>query len=268
MPRFVRTIEDLRNLNDPQKVYNWRVFLPRLSDPNITVDNQSLGSRFEDRVRTTATEQINQRASGILGGPLELIGRNQDKLGNSPKDKFNPSFQVEEVQGLTIPGVDREAFYEAGRNTYFPGLEDQTPFTLIFYQDATSKIPEYIMNWKKRIVAEDGNKGLPGNYKKPIIVHLLNGRKQSVFEITLEGCFPTITSGYNLVSSSSDNLKLGQEFSYDRMIIDTPGDIDVDPTNQVGRRLFNKTRQLINQEAGVDILPPFPQELDRAPDPF
>lgn len=247
MPRYVRTIEDVRNLNDPQKSYNWRIFLPRLGDPNINSDNQSLGSRFEDRIRTIATEQINQRASGILGGPLELIERNQGKFGNSPKDKFNPSFQVEEVQGLALPGVDREAFYEAGRNIYFPGLEDQTPFTIVFFQDASDKIPEYIMRWKRKIVAEDGSKGLPYNYKRPIIVHLLNGRKESVLEITLEGCFPTIASGYNLTSSSSDNLKLTQEFTYDRMLLNTLDDIEVDPTKQVARRLFNKTRQITRQ---------------------
>lgn len=264
MPKYVRTIEDVRNLNDPQKAYNWIVFLPNLNDPNISSDNQSLGSRFEDRTRTIVTEQINQRASGILGGPLELIDRNQSKHGNSPKDRFNPSFQVEEVQGLALPGVDREAFYEAGRNRYKPGLEDQNPFTIIFHQDASSKIPEYIMKWKRRIVAEDGSKGLPNDYKKTIVVHFLNGRKQSVLKITLEGCFPTISTGYNLASSSSENVKLGQEFSYDRMLLEPIDDIDVDQTNQVGRRLFNKTREIINKEAGVDFLPPFPKELDAA----
>lgn len=259
MPQYVRTIEDVRNLNDPQKSYNFRVFLPALNDPNLKADDRTLAERQGQRVTNILTEQINQRASGILGGPLELIDR------EDPNKRFNPSFQVEEVQGLTLPGVDREAFYEAGRNVYYPGLEDQTPFTIIFHQDASDKIPNYIKKWKRRVVAEDGSKGLPYDYKRSITVQLLNGLKEVVLEMKMEGCFPTISSGYNLASSNSENLKFGQEFSFDRMVLVSVDDVEVDKAKQVGKRLFNKTRQIVNQEAGVDFLPPFPQSLDRNP---
>lgn len=241
-----RTIEEIRSMNDPQRSYHWEIFLPNLGTPKpeTGTNEGSLKSNFR-RLEGLAREEVNQRASSILGAPLEVFTR--------PTPNFHPNFQVEEVQGIPFPSVEREAFYEAGRNTYFPSIEDIASFSVVFYHDASGNLPEYIQNWKSKIVNLDGTKNLPGYYKYPINIKLLNGLKQEVLNISLKGCFPTQTSGYNL-NQQSENLKLTQEFSVDRVFMEPIKTSDADPKQQIEDRLKQKTRQRVNRESGFNLL--------------
>ncbi|NNK82762.1 MAG: hypothetical protein HKO92_06540 [Flavobacteriaceae bacterium] len=241
-----RKIEDVRSLNDPQRAYKWEVSLPNFGPQNLRTSPDSfLNRQLNTRLGRLAATEINQRASSILGSPLDLI--------NIPPRDFRASFQVEEVQGVPFPGVDREAFYEAGRNTYFPSLEDINSFSIVFYQDASNKIPNYIMQWKRRIINEDGTKNLPKEYKEPIGIKLKNGLNQTVLDVTFKGCFPTQSSGYNL-SNQSENLKFTQEFSTDRLIFNSVSETLVSPKDQILDRLERKSRKDINREAGFELL--------------
>ena len=239
------TIEEVRALNDPQKVYKWRVILP-----NIGL------SGLKNRIG-----QFAGQIPGINGTPLDnTINSQTEALTNGAKNKadqaaqtFNPSLQVEEVLGLPFFSVDRDPFYEAGRNTHFPSLEDLPTFTIVFYQDASNRIPSYINGWKRKIVNQDGTKNLPSNYKFPITVHLLNGLNQVTYEIQLLGCFPTQTSGYNL-TNESENLKLTQEFSVDRVEYGPISDLRGNFKQNQQDKLLRKSRQILNDDANFSFL--------------
>jgi hypothetical protein len=244
-----RTIEEVRGLNDPQKAYKWEIILPDLGTVNVRKSPDVFQDQDFARLTGLATTEINQRASSILGGPLDLFSGLP-----LPRPSFKPSLQVEEVQGLTLPSVDREAFYEAGRNTYFPSLEDVNTFSVVFYHDASNNLPRYLMAWKRRIVAENGTKGLPGDYKESITVILRNGYNQITNRFFLEGCFPTSTSGYEL-NNNSENIKLTQEFSIDRISIDLNVSTNSPTTKQqIEDRLGRKDRQITNSQAGFDLI--------------
>ena len=200
-------IEDVRNLNDPQRVYKWRISLPSFS----FLDPRSVLDKFADKIPVFDSPFVNQVVDTQVRDRLSAL--NIPILSNR---SFSPSFQVEEVQGVPFPNSAREEFYEAGKYTYFPSVETIQPFSIVFYQDASNKIPNYIMEWKRRVINNNGTKNLPSEYKMPINIQLLNGNNKITFDITLFGCFPLETTGYDL-SNESKNLKLTQSFSVDRV---------------------------------------------------
>jgi hypothetical protein len=207
------TIEDIRNLTDPQRSYKWRVILPLINDSLVnalTKRSRSAADNLSEKV-----SKKNPRAGSIVGDSTSIVGGQIAAKGYNVFG-FNPSILVEEVQGLPFPSVEREAFYEGGRNTYFPSIEDVQPVTFVFYVDESNRISEYVINWKRLITNEDGTKNLPAEYKKSIRIQLLNGEDEVVDDFRLEGCFPTATTPYNLAQESG-RLTLTQEFSVDRV---------------------------------------------------
>lgn len=213
------TINDIRSLPDPQRSYKWRV---TFSSFNHTPLQESESKPFSttkaqlDSFVNASTSAGNRLLSGATSNITGVSPRIKDHANT--KSKFNPSLLVEEVQGLSLPNIDREAFYEGGRETYFPSLETVTPVTFTFYQDVTGEVIDYIMQWKRKTITENGLKELPKNYKQDIIVELLNGYNEPIYKFTLSGCFPTATSPYTL-NNQSENLKLIQEFSIDRITV-------------------------------------------------
>ena len=214
------TLEEVRGLGDPQKSYKWRVTMPFLSNTPAGKAGNFINKRFNN---------IKGSAGNIARKIQPLIGSRIDQTKfNSRLGGFNPSNYVEEVQGLPFPSVDREAFYEAGRNTYFPNLEDIATFSIVFYQDESSKIQDYFFNWKRLIVNQDGTKNYPKDYKHSIRVQYLSGKNKVVFDYRLVGCFPTQTVPHNLINTT-DRLTWVQEFSVDRVeIIQSLKDLVID----------------------------------------
>lgn len=206
------SLYDVRSLGDPQKAYKWRAVLPFIGDSLVKKGNDALGSAFD---------QVGGGGSvGFLTNKLQSVASSaltSNKL-NSFITGFNPSDYVEEVQGLPFPNVEREPFYEGGRNTYFPGIEDVGSFTIVFYQDESDRIQNYMFKWKALIVNPDGTKNYPSTYKQSINVRLLDNANRTIFSYRLLGCFPTISSPYNL-NNTSDRIVWAQEFSVDRVEI-------------------------------------------------
>lgn len=234
-------IEEIRNLNDPQKAYKWRAFLPNFTLPALNSRLQTFAGQIPN---ITGAKIGGVNFDATIASQTEALANGVRNELNQKAQFFNPSIQVEEVQGLPFPGVDREAFYEAGRNTYFPSLEDVGSFSIVFYQDASKQIPDYIMEWKRRIVNEDGTKNLPNSYKMPINVQLLNGKNKVTLDMTMVGCFPIQTSGYNLVNQS-ENLKLTQEFSVDRVRFNPVFDVPAAFKQDIQDKLSNKVNDFL-----------------------
>jgi len=181
------SIDSVRALGSPQLSYKWEVVLPTILPKSPSVNS--------------VTSLVSTIRSGEAGF-------------NKIASGFNPSFVVEEIQGLPFPSVSNEPFYEGGKNTYFPGLLDIQSVTLVFFHDQSSRIPEYIDSWKKLMINEDQTRNYPKDYKKSIVVSLLTGKNLPIFTYRLLGVFPTQTAPYSL-TTTSEPLKFTQEFSVD-----------------------------------------------------
>ena len=228
-------IEEVRSLNDPQRAYKWRISLPSFS----FIDPRSALNRLADKIPVFQSPYLNQVVDEQLRSRLDVL--NIPFLSNR---SFSPSFQVEEIQGLPFPNCTREEFYEAGKYTYFPSVENIQPFTIVFYQDASNRIPNYILEWKRKVINDDGTKNLPSEYKLPINVQLLNGENKVTLDITLFGCFPLETLGYDL-NNESRNIKLTQTFSVDRIKYNPVADIASSFKDAALNRLVNLGKDIL-----------------------
>lgn len=201
------TIEEIRGLGDPQKSYRWRVVMP-------IIDKSQAPKKSKGRDFLASTPNIRNAVSGAANTLKSVTGYdlNLDLA-------FNISNYAEEVQGLPFPGVDRESIYEGGRQTHFPSTELLAPFTISFYQDESSRVQNYFLYWKGKIVNQDGTKNYPSEYKHTIVVKLLDGLNNVVFDYKLLDCFPTQTAPYTL-NNTSGRLVWVQEFSADRVEIE------------------------------------------------
>lgn len=233
------TIEEVRSIRDPQRSYKWKVTLPPpnnfLSDSTIKKQNTLLSKA--SRVLNRVNPQVGSVVQEVSSFTTRL---NLPQLSTS----FTPSLYVEEVQGLPFAGVEREEFYEAGRNVYFPSNEDTPPVTLVFYVDQSNNITNYINWWKRAVVNVDGIKGLPVEYKAPILVELLDGTNLVVDSFRLLGCYPTATTPYNL-NQESGRLTLIQDFSVDR-VEHLPIDSEAIEKKRIENRLINKGKSLLD----------------------
>lgn len=199
------TIDEVRNLKDPQRSYKWEVVMPLIALYNETPSTSRNKFSVISSLKSISTGNINVNTLAGLGvsGVADQVVRN-----------VNPSVLVEEVQGVPFSRIDSEAFYERGAHIYFPGLVDIDRMTIVFYQDESNAIPAYIDSWKQLIIKKDGTRNLPDLYKQTILIRLLSGLNEPVLAYRLHGVFPTVTTPYNL-DNSSQRLNFIQEFSVD-----------------------------------------------------
>ena len=228
------TIEECRALGDPQKSYKWEVKMPPIGEksPSLLDSGKSLLNR--QAPSGLDAQAVLRAGSSILNGNLPL---NRAALRT-----FDPSLYVEEVQGMPFPNVDREDFYEGGRKTYFASIEEVGTVTLVLYQDESGRIPKYMMDWKHLIRNQDGTLNYPTNYKKPIVVHLLNGLNVKVGSWRLVGCFPTNTMPYTL-NNASDRVTWVQEFSVDRV-----EKLDISAESIISETLSNRIKKILPRQ--------------------
>lgn len=228
------TIEEVRSLNDPQRAYKWRIYLPNLSLSALNARVDKFAGSLPGISGTPFDDTIASQSQALINGA-------KNKL-NSSLQFFNPSLQVEEVQGLPFNNIEAEEFYEAGRTTYYPGRESTDPVSIVFFQDASGRIPDYLHKWKRLIINEDGTKNPPANYKFPITVQYLNGKNKVSYEVTLQGCFPTITTSQNL-NQESENIKFTQEFSVQKALPTPILDLEAALKGDLQDRVLSKTNE-------------------------
>lgn len=201
------SIDEVRELGDPQRSYKWKVILPEdIPIPKKTSSRQNRGEKDYFKIISNTKSIVSGDVNvDTVGGVLGVDSFKTHKV----------SAYVEEVQGLPFNRISSEAFYEGGSNTYFPGMVDIDRVTLVFYQNESSTVPEYIQAWKNLVVLPTGLKNLPSVYKKYITIYLLNGLHGVTFAYKLYGAFPTTTVPYDL-DNTSNRIKFTQEFSVDR----------------------------------------------------
>jgi hypothetical protein len=183
------TINDVRNLGDPQRSYKWEVIMPTIGLITL-VNNNSRKNSYKLTGKST------------INGTLDV---------DQPR---TASIFVEEVEGLPFSKIDSEAFYEGGSNTYFPGIKDIDRVTLFFYQNESSYIPAYLESWKSLVVQPNGLRNFPSEYKHDIVVRLLDGRNNVTVAFRLRGTFPTVTTPLDL-NYETGRVRFAQEFSID-----------------------------------------------------
>jgi hypothetical protein len=194
--------------------------------PSLPITAQSIASGL-------SAIQANYMASGSLG--LEGLGnhvlfnalRRQDPLLN-----YSWFCTMPLINGVSLPwyyveefvapfrSFDVQSRYQQGKLFHYAGQQSLSNVTVKIYDDTTGTAGAYLEAWRNAVCSVDGTYSYPVNYKKNIVVTVLDiTRLIQVYTITYKGCWPTTTDPMNLGSSSSDRIIQGQEFSVDNISI-------------------------------------------------
>jgi len=110
-----------------------------------------------------------------------------------------------------------EGQYVGSRFIYHPGTHTVSSFSATFYEDRSGRSTSWLNYWKSRVKNfETGAYGLPSQYKRNIIVTLLDQKNDAVITAKLIGCWPADTNPFSLnYSDGSARITNQQTFSVD-----------------------------------------------------
>lgn len=126
---------------------------------------------------------------------------------------------VNYVEGIDLPfnniAVGDKA-HSASGYTYYPGTHDISSFSITFYEDVDASSSKYLHSWKTKVKDFDtGLYNLPTEYKRDIVIQLLDQGNNPVIQATLVGCWPSDTGNFSLNYTDSGRLTVTQTFSVD-----------------------------------------------------
>lgn len=110
-----------------------------------------------------------------------------------------------------------EQVHENGHFKYYAGTYSISSFSATFYEDRKATSKKWLHEWKSRIKNfETGACGLPIEYKRDIVVMMLDQKSKPIMTIRLIGCWPSDTAAMSLnYTDGSSRVKHGQTFSVD-----------------------------------------------------
>jgi hypothetical protein len=126
-----------------------------------------------------------------------------------------------------------EAFpqYVAGMHIKFPKDYDVPPLVMTLYEETDFSALKYIQKWRRKIIDNDGNYGIPKDYKKDLTVVINDLEGGDAISVTYIGCFPTHVMGYQLDSGIGHFLMTIVNFSVDKVRL--TGDVGTSPNIDV-----------------------------------
>ena len=140
-------------------------------------------------------------------------------------------YDVTYVESLDLPFSNiaiGEGWMGAGSYTYFPDFSNISSFSLTLYEDTAMSTLQWLTFWKNQVCAiYPGVSGattannavnaysLPSAYKRNMEFKLLGTDNSVSLTVTLIGTWPSDTSNLALDYSSSERIKISQQFSCD-----------------------------------------------------
>lgn len=124
----------------------------------------------------------------------------------------------EMVEEATIPLIEFEPVsnYKAGKLYHYPSHQSLGTLSLSHYEDVGGAVTNYYRKWQGLIInAETSLYKVPSEYKKTIIITLLDVTRSEVAVFTYYGCWPSRIDSYALVSGAVDRIIPQVEFTVD-----------------------------------------------------
>ncbi len=134
-----------------------------------------------------------------------------------------PWYYIDEIQTPSVR-INAEPVFREGRTKKYASSFDVDSCTLKLYTDASGQAFNFANAWVQSTKRPDGLWNLPTNYKKDIVIYVLDSTRSTVVDIRLIGCFPTSWSSYNLESGGSNPVETTLELSVDDMVINVSGE--------------------------------------------
>ncbi len=149
-----------------------------------------------------------------------MAGTAFDDVNNLPDPaiawRFGCTFPT--INGLTIADtyldkatlpqelVESANQYVAGSFVYYPTTMNSSDVELTFYEDRSFSVFKYLTYWRRQVLDDDGNYGLPKDYKKELDFTLYDQTGATGLTLRYVGAWPKGPAAYNMDSESSGRL--------------------------------------------------------------
>ena len=122
------------------------------------------------------------------------------------------------VESIELPfnNVGTDSVFAGSGYTIFPTFHTIAGFTMNIYADSEGNAMKWIQSWKSRV--KNFSSGVyypPSNYKRDMVVQLLDTTGKPVVQHTLVRCWPESTSAINLEYTGGGKLAFSQTFTLD-----------------------------------------------------
>lgn len=120
---------------------------------------------------------------------------------------------------LTQTMIEAAGTYNVGGQMYFPKDRNVDAMTMTFYEDLTYTVYKYFQTWRNRVLDNNGNYGLPVNYKRTIQVIMNDYAGSDALTVTYNGCWPTRPADMTPDGETSGRIIATCLFSVDNMTL-------------------------------------------------
>lgn len=123
------------------------------------------------------------------------------------------------VEGINWPfrSIQNTTRFGGGKQWYYPEFYNTSPFNVVFYEDDNLSVATYLRLWRILIIHPNGDYGVPADYKLPVSLSMwgwYDGRNP-IYQGTVEGCWPTQPSNFDLSYNNDGRLTVSCAFSTD-----------------------------------------------------
>lgn len=133
-------------------------------------------------------------------------------LPDLPGMKALPREYVEEIS-VALPSSQDFNIFRNGTYSYYATFADVGTLSLNVYEDQRLSASQYFQRWRNLIQNVDGTFNAPNDYKRTIMVYLLDNDNSKIAYFKITGCFPTTREGHVMNSGASDRHILNITFS-------------------------------------------------------
>lgn len=218
-----------------------------------------LGKSLEQAFTNTATSVLSGFAQQGLNKVESLLsGQSNGSQGWMPKAQARPDPLLEidwvpffplglpdeyvESMQFSHPRINSSTgIFRNGSHIYMVENIDNTPMTATFYEDRLMTVTQWLYRWRSLISPDNKHFNYQSIYKKNIRAFAKDVKGNTVGQFYLYGCFPTTFPQVSFVSEGSPRVQLSVEFSVDRTLFSSPG--------QVSARSFSN---LLGSTLGAD----------------
>jgi hypothetical protein len=191
------------------------------------------------RAGSEVLSRVESRVTNFVGGKVSFTPRTapgtRDPLSAArarldPLMSFNWYCDLPDLDGaqlgwqyveeaiLPFLELEQVSNYQAGRQKHYPHHYNLGSLSLKLYEDSNGIATSYLDTWRRKIVDPDsGLFYLPKDYKKTIIVTVLDQAKATVMFLEYTGCWPMRSDSYQMTSGSSERIAPTVEFSVDEL---------------------------------------------------